>query len=99
MDMFLNILATEIGNTILKYIPHSGLYIAGGISSKILWAIRSPAFFRALLNKGRMRQIIQDTPIYVVLADELGLLGCRVFCSRMCREIMASSSSKLPSRL
>lgn len=99
MDIFLDILATEVGNAILKYLPLSGFYIAGGISAKILWAIRKPAFFKALMNKGRMKSIIQDTPIYVVLVDELGLLGSRLYCTRICSELYELKNDKLTSRL
>jgi len=52
-----------------------GLFLAGGISPKILSKLKSPAFMKAFLDKGRMAPLIEAMPVCVVMNEKAGLLG------------------------
>ena len=52
-----------------------GLFLAGGISPKILPKLQGPLFMQAFLDKGRMRPLVESMPVHVVTNDKAGLLG------------------------
>ena len=52
-----------------------GVYVGGGIASKILPKLRGPAFVEAFTAKGRMRDLLRDVPVRMVLNDRAALLG------------------------
>jgi glucokinase len=37
--------------------------------------MQDPAFMEAFLNKGRMRGLLEDMPVKVVLNDDCGIMG------------------------
>jgi len=75
IDRFLRIYGAEAGNLALKVLPSGGLFIAGGIAPKLLPLLRSGAFLRALLAKGRMRALLERLQIAVVTEPRVGLFG------------------------
>lgn len=75
LELFVEIYAAYIGNLAMLYKPLGGLYIAGGIASKILPWMQSKEFLEICFNKGRMRKVVENTPIYLVTNDRLGLQG------------------------
>lgn len=86
MQRFISIYGAEAGNLALKTLPYGGIYIAGGIAAKVMWAVtKGNAFVEAFLDKGRMKPILQRIPIYVVFEPHIGLLGSRVMCRRILR--------------
>jgi glucokinase len=52
-----------------------GLFLAGGISPKILSKLTGPLFMEAFLDKGRMRPLVESIPVQVITNDKAGLLG------------------------
>jgi glucokinase len=75
MDFFMGIYGAEAGNLALKYLPRGGLYIAGGIAAKNLSAVADGRFLAAFRQKGRMVDVVSQIPVYVVLNDQVGLMG------------------------
>lgn len=75
LTLFIEIYGSYIGNLAVLYKPTGGIYIAGGIAAKILPWMQSPAFLEACLQKGRMRKVVESTPIYLITNDRLGLQG------------------------
>ena len=81
MEKFLQILGAEAGNFALKVLPYGGIYLAGGILPKILPLLEeNDTFLQSFLNKGRMSDLLENIPIYVVLNREVGLLGA-AYCA------------------
>ena len=76
--MFASIYAAEAGNLALRTLPRRGLFLAGGIAPKILPYLRAPAFLASFLDKGRMRSLLDQTPVSVITSEHVGLLGARV---------------------
>lgn len=75
LDLFLTVFGAEASNLALKVMSTGGLYLAGGISPKILGKFKEPTFMRSFLNKGRMRPLVESMPVQVVINEKVGLLG------------------------
>lgn len=82
LGIFARLYGAEAGNLALKCIPRGGLYVAGGIASKLGGAIREP-FVAAFLDKGRMRPLLERVPVRVVRTDDLGLRGALEVARRL----------------
>ena len=55
--------------------PRGGLYVAGGIAAHLQSRMQSPRFMAAATDKGRMRSVVERTPIFLVTNRRLGVLG------------------------
>lgn len=75
MRIFVSLLGAEAGNLGLKLLARGGIYLAGGIPPIILPLLREGGFMRSYLHKGRMRGLVEDMPVYVVVNSEPALLG------------------------
>ncbi len=75
IGLFVDLYGAWVGNVALLYQPFGGLYIAGGIA--VHWADRlgSPRFMAAALDKGRMRGVVERTPIHLITCARLGVQG------------------------
>jgi glucokinase len=89
MELFIAAYGAEAGNLALKLLPYGGLYIAGGIAAKNLALIReSETFINAFVSKGRMRSLLENIPVKIILNRQVGLIGAAV-----CADRFASTSS------
>jgi glucokinase len=75
LDLFVSLYGAEAGNLALKYLATGGVFIGGGIAPRILPRLRRPAFLSAFADKGRLRPVLEDMPVRVILADRTALLG------------------------
>jgi glucokinase len=75
MALFGHILATHLGHLALQFLPRGGIYLAGGITPKILPFLRQKTFLQTLNNQGNMSHLMADFPIFAVVNEYLGLLG------------------------
>ncbi|MEB3219288.1 MAG: glucokinase [Nostocales cyanobacterium 94392] len=83
MQLFVEAYGAEAGNLALKLLPYGGLYIAGGIGPKILPLIKNGNFLLNFSSKGRMRSILQDIPVHIILNLQVGLIGAAISASRL----------------
>ena len=77
--IFSEILGAACGNYALTYMATGGIYIGGGMITKILPLINKEAFENAFLNKGRFKDFINNIPVYVILdetAPSIGAMYC-----------------------
>lgn len=81
MELFVSAYGAEAGNLALKLLPYAGLYIAGGIAAKNLPLFQNGGFMRALLQKGRMRAVLEQVPVRVVLNPHVGLIGAALYAA------------------
>ncbi|CAJ0992132.1 glucokinase [Pantoea sp. Nvir] len=63
------------GNLALNLGTFGGVYIAGGIVPRFLEFFKSSGFRAAFEDKGRFRDYVSRIPVYMVIHDQLGLLG------------------------
>ena len=75
LDLWISVYGAEASNLALKAMATGGLFLAGGISPKILDKLKGPLFMEAFLDKGRMRPLVESIPVQVVTNDKAGLLG------------------------
>jgi glucokinase len=75
LDLFISVYGAEASNLALKAMSTGGLFLAGGISPKILSKLKGPTFMRCFLDKGRMRALVEAMPVQVVTNEKVGLLG------------------------
>mmetsp|Transcript_5117 Transcript_5117/g.9324 ORF Transcript_5117/g.9324 Transcript_5117/m.9324 type:complete len:464 (+) Transcript_5117:109-1500(+) len=84
LDIMLSAYGSQVGDAALKYLPAGGIYIAGGIAPKNLRRITDTdsLFRKALLDKGRLKGLIEDLPIFVFVKEDLGLRGAHILAFR-----------------
>lgn len=83
IDLFVGMYGSECGNQALKLLPFGGIYIAGGIATKIMWAMKDSRFVANFIDKGRMKPVLASIPIYVATGAEVGLMGAAVVAKRL----------------
>ena len=79
LDMFVSAYGAEAGNLALKVLAVGGLYVGGGIAPKILEKLKDGAFMKAFTDKGRLSQLLINTPVRVILESRTALLGAAAY--------------------
>jgi len=86
LDLWVRVYGAEAANLALKVMATGGLFLAGGISPKILAKLKGPSFMQSFLEKGRMRSLVEAMPVQVIMNDKAGLLGAaRCAAVRVCK--------------
>ena len=75
LDLFIDLYGAWIGNVALVFQPRGGLYIAGGVGRHLEARMRTPRLMNAALDKGRMRAVVERTPVFLVTTARLGVQG------------------------
>ena len=75
LNMFVSILGTVSGNLALTGMTTGGIYLGGGISTKILSVLKDGPFMRSFTDKGRFKSFLEKIPVRVVLNDRAAILG------------------------
>jgi glucokinase len=75
MDLFVSAYGAEAGNMALRGVTRGGVYLIGGIAPKILPRMTDGLFRQAFLDKGRLSDLVERIPAYVVTHPRVSLLG------------------------
>jgi len=75
LELFVSLYGAEAGNLALKVMATGGVYLGGGIAPKIISKMKEPEFMNAFTAKGRMRPLLQDIPVRVIMNPKTALLG------------------------
>lgn len=75
LNHFCEILGRVAGNAVLTLGSTGGVYLCGGILPRILDFFLESPFQAGFEDKGRMRPLVERTPVYVVNEPHAGLLG------------------------
>jgi glucokinase len=75
LKIFVRLYGAEAGNLALKFLATGGVYVAGGIASKILARLRSGPFMEGFLAKGRHADLLRAIAVKVVLEPKAALFG------------------------
>ena len=62
-----------------------GVYLGGGIAPKILPRLREGAFVRAFTDKGRLSEVVERIPVWVIRNELTALLGAARHAQRRAR--------------
>ncbi len=75
LDLFVSLYAAEAGNFALKVMARGGVFVGGGIAPKIIPKMIDSAFLTAFAAKGRLRPLLEEMPVRIVLNDNTALFG------------------------
>lgn len=75
IEIFVRCLAAECGNMALKSMALGGVFLGGGIPVKLLSHLQGIGFAHAFSDKGRLRPLLEEVPVRVILNDQAALLG------------------------
>jgi glucokinase len=78
LSIFVSVFGSEAGNCALKFMSTGGIYVTG-IAAKIVSKMQEPTFLEAFFAKGRMKSLLQEVPVKIVLNDDSGLIGAARF--------------------
>lgn len=87
LQLFTDILADEAANLALKTLCHGGLYLGGGLTTRIRPFI-DPQRFMTVFCRGIYQDMLADIPIRVILDPRAALLGAAAYgCSGLARGV------------
>jgi len=75
LQLFSRYLATEAASLVLKLKATGGCYLGGGISPKVLPVLETGEWLKHFTDAGRMKTLLEQVPVYVILNQKLPLLG------------------------
>jgi len=78
LSIFVSVFGSEAGNCALKLMGMGGIFVAG-IAGKIVPKMKEGGFMDTFLSKGRMKPLLQEIPVKIVLNDDSGLIGAARF--------------------
>ncbi len=90
-DMFVSAYGAEAGNLALKVLAVGGLYVGGGIAPRILEKLKDGTFMKAFIDKGRLSQLLVNTPVRVILESRTALIGAAAYAEGRAAELSGIS--------
>ncbi len=75
LAIFSRFVGAAAGNIALTMMATAGVYLCGGVAPKVIDAVGSDPILEALVDKGRMRVVLERVPVYLVRDDNLALEG------------------------
>lgn len=75
LELFATTYGAYVGNLALLYQPMGGIYVCGSVAAELKHWMQSSQFLNACLKKGRMSNIVKQTPIYLVTNSAINLQG------------------------
>jgi len=79
LELFLAILGSEAGNLALKVYATGGIYLGGGILSRIAEKISYKNFLKNFCSKEQMAELLASIPVHVILKRDAALIGAARF--------------------
>ena len=83
LDKFVKIYAEQASQFALITMASGGVYIAGGIAPKIIPKLKTKLFIDAFLANKKMRHVLENIPLHIILNEKAGLLGAQQFASQL----------------
>ena len=81
LDLFVALYGAEAGNMALKLMATAGVYVGGGIAPKIIRKLTDSTFMAAFVAKGRLKPLLQQIPVRIIMNDKVALLGVARFAT------------------
>lgn len=83
LELFCQILGAHCSNIGLTYLSTGGIYLGGGIPPKIAPFILGGKFMEGYLRKGKLRERVEATPVFIIKDDAAALLGAAAIASTL----------------
>jgi glucokinase len=94
VHLFCGLYGAEAGNLALKALATGGVFVAGGIAPKILDFMTDGRFREAFCAKGRMRQVLEQIPVRIVLDPAVGVLGAAAMAAHAAQLALPTRQTK-----
>ena len=75
VDLFVSLYGAQAGNLALTVMSVGGVYIGGGIVTKLLPKMTAGGFMRSFTDKGRFSQLLRDMPVRIILNPKAAQVG------------------------
>ena len=75
LALWLNCYGAFAGDLALHWLARGGVYLAGGMAAKLMPHADTAPFIEAFLAKREHRELVQDMPVHLLTAEDLGLRG------------------------
>jgi len=75
LSVFVSVYGSETGNCALNFMATGGVFIGGSIAAKIIPKMQDLVFMKSFLDKGRMRSLLSDMPVKIIVNDDAGIIG------------------------
>jgi glucokinase len=79
LERFAMIYGAEAGNLALKCLSVNGLFVGGGIAPRIRPILELGGFAEAFRDKGRLRPVLEQIPVHLILDDRAALWGAAAY--------------------
>lgn len=79
VDWFVSLYGAQAANLALTTMALGGVYVGGGIVTKLLPKVTSGLFMQAFRDAGRFEALMRETPVRVILNPKASLLGAAEF--------------------
>jgi glucokinase len=83
LDLWTALYGAEAGNLALKALSRGGVFVGGGIVTKILPKMKDGSFLRAFCEKSKFADLLSRMPIQIVLNEEAPMLGAAAEAARV----------------
>jgi glucokinase len=91
LDIFVSAYGAEAGNLALKILSVGGMYVGGGIAPKLLKKMQDGAFIKAFTDKGRLSDLLVQTPVRLILESRAALMGAAAYAEARAAELSGHS--------
>ena len=71
----MSLYGAQAGNLALTVMSVGGVYVGGGIVTKLLPKMTAGGFMRSFTDKGRFSQLLQDMPVRIILNPKAAQVG------------------------
>jgi glucokinase len=85
IEIFLGIYGAQAGNLALTVMGLGGVYIGGGIITKLLPKVGQGAFLQAFQNKGRFSALMKEIPVRIFLNPKTSQIGAAQAAAELVR--------------
>jgi glucokinase len=83
LNMFCTMLGAHCSNIVLTYLATGGVFLGGGIPPKILEFLMNGSFLEGYLNKGKQKERVEATPVFIIKDDYASLHGAAAIASTL----------------
>ena len=94
LNIFVSAYGAEAGNLALKILSVGGMYVGGGIAPKLLKKMQDGTFMKAFTDKGRLSDLLVQTPVRLILESRAALMGAAAYAEARAAEINQARQSE-----
>ncbi len=75
VDLFVELYGAQAGNLALSVMALGGIYVGGGVVTKLLPKVKAGGFVAGLRDIGRFEEMMKQVPVHIILDPKASLLG------------------------